>query len=278
MEEVSIGVPDIKPTWAEEKGTGGWQWSPRETQYVRDNADSASAEDMAVVLGRTVLSIRTKARNLGTSLSKHRDWTSDDDAFLCKNAGNVGIEELADKLGCSSPTIRRRAFKLRLSVAAPCVICGRKFKTISKASKAKGNNRACCDGCSPMYKVVMSTVRGHHYLIFKDQHPSYNGMPFFDDWNPDKNGSFLAAVKWIIKNLGPRPKGSTLHVIPQTKKGFAPDNLVWTSPREQTNQQMYKIIGRQDHRIKQLEAEVHELTVRLSSKVEPEELYLKQVA
>lgn len=63
----------------------------------------------------------------------------------------------------------------------------------------------------------------------------------------------MAATLWIIKNLGPRPKGSTLHVIPQTMKEFVPGNLVWTSPRNQSIEQHYKIIGRQNHQITQLE-------------------------
>jgi hypothetical protein len=55
--------------------------------------------------------------------------------------------------------------------------------------------------------------------------------------------------------LGTRPKGSTLHII-EHEKGFVPGNLEWAHPRKQNNQQMFKIIAQQRHRIKQLEAEI----------------------
>ena len=82
-------------------------------------------------------------------------------------------------------------------------------------------------------------------------------MPFYDKWNPDKGGSFKAAEKWIIENLGKHPEGTTLHIIHQDI-GFVPGNLEWTHPRKQSNQQMYKIIAQQRHRILELEAQLKE--------------------
>jgi hypothetical protein len=266
-------------------------WSDQETDYLRANAD-VPAEDTAAVLGRTVDAVCGRASNCGISLSgkskDRRPWVIKDDIFLRKNAGLLSVEELANKLGRSSRSIQNRGHKLRVTRAlrTPCRVCGRKFKT---ASIIKGNSRVCCDSCAPMYLVVRSTVTHHHHWIFKSKSKramtNYKKMPFFDEWNPDKGGSFLAAVKWIIENLGPRPEGSTLHVIPQTMKGFWPGNLVWAGKREQSIQQHYKIIGRQNHQIKQLEADkfalsskIRELEAKLSSKVEHEELYLKRAA
>lgn len=107
-----------------------------------------------------------------------------------------------------------------------------------------------------------ASVRSHHYNIFNPKsksHRNYQGMPFFDGWNPDKRGSFKAAADWIIANLGKRPEGSTLHVI-HHDLGFVPGNLEWTHPRRQSNQQMYKIIAQQRHRIHELEAQLVQLT------------------
>ena len=104
----------------------------------------------------------------------------------------------------------------------------------------------------PEYK----TVAAHYYWIVKSKEArlaAYKGMPFFDGWNPDKDGSCLNGMIWIIENLGKRPKGSSIHIIDH-EKGFVPGNLEWASKRKQNNQQMFKIIAQQRHHIKELEA------------------------
>lgn len=104
----------------------------------------------------------------------------------------------------------------------------------------------------------------HYKLIFKTHHLShknYKGMPFFDEWNPKKGGSLKAGADWIVKNIGKRPRGATLHII-EHSEGFVPGNLEWTYPRKQNNQQMFKIIAQQRNRIKKLEARIKELEKR----------------
>lgn len=54
-----------------------------------------------------------------------------------------------------------------------------------------------------------STVRNHHYHIFKSKRfcdRGYKHMPFFNMWNPDKGGSYKEGAKWIIENLGKNQK------------------------------------------------------------------------
>jgi hypothetical protein len=53
--------------------------------------------------------------------------------------------------------------------------------------------------------VERITIVSHYYAIFSTKsfkHKNYKGMPFFDEWNPDKGGSFDGGAEWIIKNLG----------------------------------------------------------------------------
>lgn len=100
-----------------------------------------------------------------------------------------------------------------------------------------------------------TAVYNHYYAIFNRKHKAhknYKGMPFFDNWNPKKGGSIRAGANWIIKNLGSKPKGCTLHVI-EHERGFVPGNLVWTYPRNQVSNQMFKVIARLKRRIRQLE-------------------------
>jgi len=101
------------------------------------------------------------------------------------------------------------------------------------------------------------------YIVKQSSQKNYKGMPFFDEWNPDKGGSFQAGADWIILNLGKRPSGSTLHIISH-ELGFVPGNLEWTHPRKQCNQQMFKIIAQQRHEIKLLKSRILELKRQLN--------------
>lgn len=100
----------------------------------------------------------------------------------------------------------------------------------------------------------ITTVRNHHRNIFKacPSYKNYAGMPFANEWNPDKGGSFQAGADWIIANIGKRPQGTSLHIVDHGL-GFVPGNLEWTHPRKQNREQMVKIIARQRHQIKLLE-------------------------
>lgn len=100
-----------------------------------------------------------------------------------------------------------------------------------------------------------TTVHTHYQLIFNPnsrQHRNYKGMPFYEKWNPKRGGSYDAAEKWIIENLGRRPKGTSLHIVDPIL-GFVPGNMEWTHRRKQNREQLVKIIARQKHRIKELE-------------------------
>jgi len=110
------------------------------------------------------------------------------------------------------------------------------------------------------------SVRKHHYRIFgtKKNPPlkNYEGMPFEDTWNPKKGGSFRAGGEWIVTNLGRRPEGCSLHVVDHAK-GFVPGNLEWTHPVKQNAEQMFKIIARQRHEIKELQIENQKLRAEI---------------
>ena len=111
------------------------------------------------------------------------------------------------------------------------------------------------------------SVKNHYYWIFgtKKNPPkkNYESMPFEDAWNPKKGGSFRAGGEWIKANLGKRPEGCTLHVIPNGK-GFVPENLVWSYPTKQVADQMHKIIARQRHQISQQSEYILSLEKRIS--------------
>lgn len=132
-----------------------------------------------------------------------------------------------------------------------CLRCAR-----SRASK---NRFKAAEGLSntPEYR----TVHRHFNAIFNPKgagYRHYKNIPFFDGWNPHKGGSLLEAVKWIIKNLGNNPKGSSMHIV-EHEEGFIPGNLEWTYPKKQNAQQMFKIIADLKHEIKKLKLKIKQL-------------------
>ena len=162
-----------------------------------------------------------------------------------------------------------------MSTIVACI--GTENTLCTQEFEKKSGSHKRCKSCA---KAVMNTahkdwesshpewasVRNHYSFIFKEQyrqHKNYKDMPFFDGWNPAKGGSFMAGAEWIIFNLGRRPEGCSLHVI-HHDLGFVPGNLEWTHRKKQSNQQMFKIIAQQRHRIEELEKEVEGLKEKLA--------------
>jgi hypothetical protein len=139
-----------------------------------------------------------------------------------------------------------------------------KERVNARSKKYYEANKERVDAVSQIYREAhreFESVRSHHYHIFNPKataHKNYEGMPFYDGWNPAKGGSLQAGEDWIIKNIGKRPDGTTLHIVDHVQ-GFVPGNLEWTHQKKQTHQQMCKIIAQQRNRIKKLEDHIEEL-------------------
>jgi hypothetical protein len=106
------------------------------------------------------------------------------------------------------------------------------------------------------------SVRGHYHLIFTTRSPYYVDMPYWDEWNPNRGGSFKAGAKWIIENIGRRPgtsKEYQLHIISR-RLGFVPGNLAWI-PRDK---------HRQDELIPKLLIEIQNLRLELDALRRPQ--------
>lgn len=91
-----------------------------------------------------------------------------------------------------------------------------------------------------------TTVYFHYRAIFdlkRDNNKSYKGMPFFDDWNPDKGGAFWKGVEWIKNNLGCKPGPEWSIDVIDHQKGFVPGNLRWANSRTQSYNRRHKKLG-----------------------------------
>jgi hypothetical protein len=98
------------------------------------------------------------------------------------------------------------------------------------------------------------TLVGHHQRIFNKNHPRHSGyrnMTVFDDWNPDKGGSYRTGARWIREHLGPKPGPDwQLHVL-KTKKyphGYIGPNdkdgrhIVWRHKMDRHDQDLLDLI------------------------------------
>jgi hypothetical protein len=145
-----------------------------------------------------------------------------------------------------------------------CKECSQEEMKAYEAAR-KDKKKACFAAYSIAHTEERS-VRSHHFSIFGTKNRSaaknYEGMPFEDAWNPKMGGSFKAGGEWIIANLGKRPEGCWLHIVDH-EKGFVPGNLEWTHPKKQVAEQMFKIIARQRHEIKELQIENQKLRAEI---------------
>lgn len=90
------------------------------------------------------------------------------------------------------------------------------------------------------------TVCGHYNHIFISKRPSaagYKGMPFYDEWNPQKDGAIWKGAKWIIDNLGPKPGPEWSLDIVKHEIGFMPGNLRWATRNTQALNKQHRTLG-----------------------------------
>lgn len=120
--------------------------------------------------------------------------------------------------------------------------------------------RACdlLDGTSTGKKVKVDSsnknsqsleynaVYSHYHAKYFLKRLSYQKMEFFDEWNPEKDGSLVKGSLWIRENLGPKPGPDwELHVL-KTKKYphgfFGPGGIVWRHKRDRHDQALLDMI------------------------------------
>jgi len=174
----------------------------------------------------SILRIGHKTRSIGRKLNKNME------SLLCGDYKSGSLtSELSKKYSICATTVLSILLRNNLQL---------------RAHRGSFNKWA-----EPEYQTVL----GHYRLIVKEKRGNYRFMPFFPAWNPKCGGSIYRGYSWIIENLGPRPAQTTMHIIDH-EKGFVPGNLEWTGRRKQNNQQMYKIVAQQRHRIKYLEKRI----------------------
>lgn len=92
-------------------------WTAERTRFLRDNIETMSYPELAGRLGLAVVTVRTKATLLKVQRPQGRrlnGWTTERLARLRAEVGEVGTKEMADRLGMSEGTVRRKTRELEL--------------------------------------------------------------------------------------------------------------------------------------------------------------------
>lgn len=100
------------------------KWIQKEVQYLTDNWNKESLENIMEKLGRTEDSIVRKARRLGLNVNKAEDeilkrrWKEEEDKYIVESYGASTVEEISQKLGRSVYAVRKRAIAIGVTCEA----------------------------------------------------------------------------------------------------------------------------------------------------------------
>jgi hypothetical protein len=130
-----------------------------------------------------------------------------------------------------------------MAMLKSCVICGDAFKArnsreltcSNKCSRERG--RECAARCREMGRGLSRTpeyksMSGAHYRCTSPACPAFsyyggNGVEF-------RFPSAIAATKWVLANLGPRPSPEhSIDRYPDKTGHYEPGNMRWATKREQ---------------------------------------------
>ena len=97
------------------------KWTKEEMQYLKNNWEIKTVEDLAGELGRTEDSLLRKARRTGLNVHKKeeelmkRKWTQEEDEFVIGNYKKMSSDEISLHINRTASSIRKRARALKVS-------------------------------------------------------------------------------------------------------------------------------------------------------------------
>ncbi len=168
-------------------------YTQKEEEFIRGNSATMSRKAMAALMGRSVISVRLKAKKMGLRASKPKVvWSESEDRILRSRYGRMcdgklHAHQIAKILGRSISSVRMRVHTLRL---------GRKYDQLRdrgglrvcrkcRSYKLKGDfapNKKSSDGlhswcreCQRMYQRIR-LHEGHLYGKYRISYPEWKYM------------------------------------------------------------------------------------------------------
>ncbi len=109
--ETTSEEPESPDETSEEEKQAKKPFTEEEVNFLKENRDKLTNEELAEKLGRTLDSVTHKLSREGLA-RKSYDWTEDKDVFLKNYIDILSYRELAEKLGTTIPSVRARCKKL----------------------------------------------------------------------------------------------------------------------------------------------------------------------
>lgn len=94
------------------KASNGTFWTDKEMNYLSKNYYSCSIQEIALILNRSVSSVRVKAQRMGLKKAENKIWTLEEQQYLEDHWGDINYQTLAKRLKRSPEAIRMRAHRL----------------------------------------------------------------------------------------------------------------------------------------------------------------------
>lgn len=97
-----------------EKEVKVFEWTSHKLRILKEcyKSDEYTVKDIADMIDATEPIVRTKAKELGLSKQKFRNYTPEEEQWLIDNKDNVSIEDMANKLSRSETAIKIKLKKL----------------------------------------------------------------------------------------------------------------------------------------------------------------------
>lgn len=215
------------------------RWAKAEIEYLENNAQSETSQEIGKAIGRTSSAIRSFASKHNISLQKGSKWEESEDELLKEYAGEMKVNEIAKELGKNRNAVLYRASKLGISLKSSGGRFNRKysvnhsyFSQIDSKTKAYWLGVMWADGSVYKQKVP----RGVSHAIKLEV--QFGDKSWIEDFAQDINADYPIkkthknqAVrlrmfsKQLFKNLvehGVIPRKSYSHVTPNIKAEFIP--------------------------------------------------------
>lgn len=90
------------------------RWSDEDDQFLIDNADTMTINDVATALNRSYNSVQQRARMFGVVLaksSKRESVTQEEVDFIIRNGSTMTVTEMSNVLSRPSPTLKNIALR-----------------------------------------------------------------------------------------------------------------------------------------------------------------------
>ncbi|HGS4560878.1 TPA: hypothetical protein ACMDRZ_003003 [Vibrio cholerae] len=150
-------------------------WTASEKALIVTHAGKMSADDIALLVGKTKKQVQAKAQSMGISLafknSKPKPWTLDDERYIKQNAGVISGVAMARHLGRKVEHVYRKAYLMGVSLL---VVGEKHHASIYPDQEIEWCRQLADDGMkAPSIARIMEMSRSFVHQVIKHERRAY---------------------------------------------------------------------------------------------------------